>query len=408
MSTTEPTDPPTAPPSADQDPLAAAEHDPPAAPPPAPPEGRRSPRRWVLAVGLVVGVLATVGIVQVVRDPGPEEVVEQFFAAILERDVERALSYVGRIGQGVPYGEAAAFLHPDAIADGWELLEVGDAEESRGGNVQVRVEIGDGQDREVGSMELTDYGGEWNLVDPFVTVAISPSPFTYLQVNDRVVTQPYAHNLASPFGAEYKLFPGRYQFFGDLAGTDPGRESTELLLPRYRHGDSVPVAPPLLSPTPAMEAAAQQEMNHLLDDCVEFAVPQPPGCPFATDFFLEYGEGGALESIHDIEWTVVEYPVIRLVDVEGEDRRFGLTVEIEDPGLIRLSATAWDDDPDTAGIQLTDFTADCEVSGEDLYAWLGPDGTPEITVMRSIPVGLGVAFMRTVTGTCEYEPEGGA
>src|SRR5690606_18419980 len=100
----------------------------------------------------------------------------------------------------------------------------GDAEESRGGNVQVRVEIGDGQDREVGSMELTDYGGEWNLVDPFVTVAISPSPFTYLQVNDRVVTQPYAHNLASPFGAEYKLFPRRYLSVVELSASDSGQK----------------------------------------------------------------------------------------------------------------------------------------------------------------------------------------
>ena len=334
---------------------------------------------------------------------------ERFFAAILERDVERALSYVGRIGQGVPYGEAAAFLHPDAIADGWDVLEVGEADESPGGETSVRVEIGDGQDREVGLMELTDYGGEWNLVDPFVTVAITLSPFTYLQVNDRVVTrEPYLGDLPSSFVTEYKLLPGRYQFFGDLAGTDPGRESTQLLLPRFRHGGSVPVAPPLLSPTPAMEAALQQEINELLDDCAEFAVPQPPGCPFATDLFLGYGDDGYVENIHDIEWTVVEYPVVRLVDVEGEDRRFGLSVEIEDPGLVQLSATAWDDDLDTEGIEMTDFTADCAVSGERLYAWLGPDGTPQIVMLRGTPVGSGAVLPEPMTGTCEYEPEGGA
>lgn len=362
----------------------------------------KSPRkRWPLLAGaLAIALVGTVGAVVARREGGPEEVVEEFFAAIRDRDVERALSHVGRIGHGVPYGEAAAFLHPDAIADGWQLREAHAGEPDLGGDVRVEVNIGDEQAHTEGVIEVTDFGGEWKLVDPFVTVAFSAAPFTYLQVNDRVVRpeELYGHNLGGAFAGAYKLLPGRYHFFGDLAGTTTNPDPAQLLLPPRPDtvtADPVPVTPPPLRFPTETDAAVQRLVNDLLDDCTTYAVREPPGCPFAVGLFLDHGDG-SVDLLHDIVWTVVEYPQVRLADPGGEERRNGLVVEVDDPGLIRLSATGMDDHG-----QMVEVVADCRVSGEYLRAALQPDGTPEVYLAAFTLLGFGSVIRHPTRNTCE-------
>ncbi|HEY8472661.1 MAG TPA: hypothetical protein VIL37_08495 [Natronosporangium sp.] len=358
-------------------------------------------RRLLLAAALAVALVAAVGIVLARRGPGPVEVVEEFFAAIRARDVERALSYVGRRGSGVPYGEAAAFLHPDAIADGWWLREVRAGGTNLAGDLRMRVSIEDERGHAEGFIEVSDSGGEWKLVSPFVTVGFGPNPFSYLQVNDRVLTDQQRSDpqLIDRRPVHYQLLPGRYRFFGELAGsaTEPGPAQLLLPTPAPRLGteDAVPVTvPPLRFPEPT-QAAAQRRLNELLDDCTTFAVREPPGCPFAAASSLEY-DGGWVDSFHDISWRVVRYPEVRLIDPGGAERGPGLLVEVADPGVIRFAATGLDERG-----ALVEVDVDCEITGEYLRATLGPDGTPEVAVVGLIETGFSAVFEHPPGNTCE-------
>ncbi|GIG70085.1 hypothetical protein [Phytomonospora endophytica] len=331
---------------------------------------------------LLVGIAVTAYVVG--RDDDPVSVVENFFAAIVDGDVDEALTYVGRIGYGVPYGERATFLHPDAIADGWRLL---DAEYGGGGPVAdyVEVTIGDDASSTTGRLEVLEFGGEWNIIDPFIEVEVAAPAFTYIAVNGREVLTAdlYGGNVHGYQDQRIELLPGRYTFWGGAPA--------DLLPPEQYLNDVLEVSPPPFVPSPDTFAAVQAQTDAIIDDCVTFTVATPEGCPFGVGDGIEAGDD-IVRDVHDVTWEIVERPV---VTVDATNPAVGLAVTAAEPGLIRLTASG------TKGLKDVRFQADCGVDGGFLRAALRPDGTPEVYAIPALgrfglPAG-------PAASTCEYK-----
>ncbi|HEY1176603.1 MAG TPA: hypothetical protein VGF17_10635, partial [Phytomonospora sp.] len=365
----------------DESPAPATEPDPSPEPAPAPNRDYRRNRLVAAAAALLVGIAVTAYFVG--RDDDPVSVVENFFAAIADKDVEEALTYVGRIGHGIPYGERAAFLHPDAIADGWRLL---DAERGGGGPVAdyVEVTIGDDESSTSGRLEMSDFGGEWNIVDPFIEIEVDAPAFTYIAVNDRevVTADLFGHNVDARQLVSMELLPGRYTLWGDV----PGAAAPTDLLPTEQYlSDPLTVSPAPFVPTPETFAAVQAQTDAIIDDCVTFATPSPVGCPFGIG-------DDVVRDVHDVTWELVDRPVVTL---DGTDPAAGLPVTVAEPGLIRLTASG------TRNFKDVRFHADCGVDGGSLRAALRPDGTPEVYTVPALGrFGLPAGPLPT---TCEYK-----
>ncbi|ADD43047.1 hypothetical protein [Stackebrandtia nassauensis] len=341
---------------------------------PSPPDPRR---RKLLVGGTVLAVLvALFGVIAWVDDStSPEAVVEDFFDAIVDKDVEGALSLVAWDGYGVPFGEQAIFMHPDAIADGWELLEAKlSATEDSYGEERVDVTIGNDKKRVDGTITLSDASGEWKIVDPFVSVTMPMGSLTYIQVNDKTVVadELFGYDAGRGSPTEYKLLPGLYTFFGDLNGTSTEPEPGELMLPED-DAQAMAVSPPVLELTDTAQDDVQEGVNKLVDDCATFKVRQPALCPFGVDSYYRTDDE-EYHDIHDVTWKVKEYPRVRVTGSLLNNHYWpGLEVVVNDPGVIKLTAAASNfDDGDVK------LTAECEVSGEYLRVVLGPDGEPRV------------------------------
>ncbi|MEV0644124.1 hypothetical protein AB0I28_02560 [Phytomonospora sp. NPDC050363] len=382
-------------PSADEAPDALKNPDPPS---PSQPDTARLPRGLTVLV-LVTALVVVLGAYVALRSDDAVDVVEDFFAALVAKDVEGALEKVGRIGYGVPYGERAAFLHPDAIADGWRLL---DAEFVDSGiDTYVEVTIGDEESRTSGRLEVTDFGGEWNIVDPFVEVEFSATAFTYLAVNDRQVvwSRLHEHYVGGMFaGGPVELLPGRYNFFGAAAGTTGApAPAVDLLPPDDDRSDPLKLSPPAVALTPETAAAVQAQGDALLDDCARFTTPNPHGCPFGIGDVFARDERNGVYDLHDIEWEVLRRPALLVDGTLAGDPPTGMAVTTTDPGLVRLTATGEIDGDDVR------FTADCVADTGSLRVALRPDGTPEL-----YDVGVFGPFGFQLTGeigTCVYKGE---
>lgn len=318
-------------------------------------------------------------------DPAPA--VEDFFHAVIDKDVDRALSHVSFEHSTVPVGEEAAFLHPDAIADGWDLLDVQPAPDTPH---LVDVMIGDGVTTAETRLEVVDD----KVVDPFLTVDFTETPFTHMQVNDRVVSadELYLHDTPKRFVTEFSVFPGLQQFFGDMTGVDGVSTEAELMLPE----GEVAASTPQLSFTDDTQAAAQSAVEELIDDCAQLQLPEPVDCPFAAarDVIVD---DEWYDDIRDVEWTVMDYPTATLIDPGGGDETFRLTFEFDDPGRIQLSglATTVDDE--------AEFTAECEVDAESLRAALSVDG--EVQMYQSSSLSPSDLTQQQPPDTCEPRVE---
>lgn len=389
----------------DEEPSSAAETvpaEPAAAEPPEPVDPRR--RKFVVVGAVLAALVALFGIIAWVDDAtGPEAVVEEFFDAIVDKDVDRALSLVTREGYGVPYGEQATFMHPDAIADGWELLKAElDTPEGEYGAQRVDVTVGNDKKQAEGTIEVSESSDDWKLVDPFVTVAVPMNPLTYIQVNDRTVAtdELFGYDAGGGFQFEYQLLPGLYTFFGDVKGTSTKPEPAELMLPSdYDYAGTTEVTPAALELTDTAQEDVQEGVNKLVDDCATFKVRQPAQCPFGIDSYF-YTDDEHYSKIHDVTWKVKEYPRVRVTGAKSDNQVWpGLKVTVNDPGVIKLTAAAVDTDRDDAKL-----TAECEVSGELLRVLLGPDGEPQVnpqvfdTYYAAPHTGLGI-------NTCGEEQE---
>lgn len=344
--------------------------------PPQPAAGGQR-RAWLVVAALVllpVAVAAGQPLGRMVaagldRGPGPEQVVEQFFTAIAARDLDTALGLVNGGGAGVPYGQEATFLHPDAIGGGWWPQDIQRLDEDHQYRATVQVIIADDRGQVTGLLDLADYGRGWLLDDPFITVEFAPQPLSILQVNDRRVVLTERYDLLETRHT-YRLLPGRYEFFGHLPGGRPA--PPRLLLPPGRDAAPLPVRVPRMTFDTATRAAVQQQVDTLLDDCARARVRAPAGCPFAADTVVGPTPTDAVHRIRDIRWTVVRPPVVALHDPGGDQARAGgLPIRFAGPGMVRLTVTGQRDS------RLVQVTVDCTVDGE-LRVLFGPDGSPRV------------------------------
>ena len=119
---------------------------------------------------------------------------------------------------------------------------------------------------------------------------------------------------------------------------------------------------------------------------------------------------GVIEAdvIYDTQFTQgrVYAGRVTVEDEEGEEREDGLTVSLEEPGLIQVTVEGRRVGPDIDGVEVGDVPFECRVSGEDLSVALRPDGTPEVYLARGRPLAFGGFMSSPPVNTCEYVPEG--
>jgi hypothetical protein len=311
-----------------------------------------------------------------VREPSSaEEVVTAFMEAVREKDLDRAYRY---IDTGVPSGDEAAFLHPDAIGE-WDLLAVEQADSPAGFEEPVSVTIGTDEGIATGSFTVYEWDGEYTLNDPFQTVSVSASSYLSIQVNDRTVPMPLETSWSAWYNAQaqrtIKLLPGVYRFFGG--------DEVALLGDNENAGSAV-IGTPLPEPGDEEAAALQSAVNDFIDACVEYRQNAPPGCPFATDGQVDTTDRRRVEEIRDPVWTVGEYPVASVVPGTGSFDEPVLMVEFTEPGRLTLQGSGSDDWETWEA-----FSAACRFDGAGLHVLADTDGS-----LRIAPLGT------TATDTC--------
>ncbi|GAA4907070.1 hypothetical protein LX16_3270 [Stackebrandtia albiflava] len=359
---------------------------------PAKPPATTADPPWFTVSGLslfagVVAVIVLGGVIWSIVDQEPEEVVAAFFDAIHDGDVDEALSHVSGYGFGVPVGEQATFLHPDAIDDDWEVLEIG---EMRGDfDKVVPVTIGDSENRETGLIGVVEHDGVWYLKDPFVEVEFVTPELTYLHVNDRVVelAELYAHDVEAIGLDTYLLFPGRYDFLGDLPVA--GDPAPHLLMPEPEpESPQVTVSLGPVTPGPEAEASLNASLAVLVERCATVEYGYVPGCPMAlvTDALPD---DVYVDAYRDVRWEVARMPTVTF----GESAKdSGFAVEVTDPGEITVTA---------AGVGFSteyDVTAACGIDPSVLRAQLNADGS--VLLHQSAVPAPGIAAFFPTYGSC--------
>jgi hypothetical protein len=351
--------------------------------------------RWAAAGGVVVVLTVWIAVAAANRED-PVDVVEDFFAAVVHRDVDRALALVDRSGGGVPIGPEAAFLDPRAIAGGWDLVSATEQHRDDDGQwatVTVTLAGPDGT-AEGDLLVARDYDGPWRMYSPLVLVEFPASPLSFVRVNDLSV--PAAARPGSP--ARFWLFPGGYRFYPDLPGVVSGPDAEPVMaFPAYENRSDYPgtqpytVAAGALSATEQAVSAATEQIAALVDDCVEFTTPVPYHCPFATDGEIDTTDGRRIREPEDLQWRVSRYPVVSLADNRAEQQPVGFQVVTETAGIVTLTGSGVDSDGD-----VVTFTVECGIELTGLTVTIGAGGE----------VGLATngAFADDQRNTCHRNP----
>jgi hypothetical protein len=301
-----------------------------------------------------------------VREPNTaEEVVTAFMEAVRDKDLERAYRF---IEGGVPSGEAAVFLHPDAIGE-WELLAVHQPEsDSMLDEPSVSVTIGTEEGTAEGAFTVYERDGEYTITDPFHTVTLSASSYLSVRVNDREVPAPLETTWQAWYQGQAQrtitLLPGVYRFFGG--------EPVALVGDQEDDGRHL-MGAPLPAPDAAAAASLQRAVNDFIDGCVEYRLIAPPGCPFASDGLVDTADQRRVDEIRDPLWTVDAYPVATVVPGTGSYDEPVLLVEFTEPGRLTLNGHGTED-WDT----WQPFTAACRFGSGPLHVLTDADGAIQV------------------------------
>lgn len=329
----------------------------------------RDPRRRFVApavFGVVIAVIAVWVAVSTANSRDPEETVEAFLTAIVEKDVEGALELVTRYGYGVPYGESARFLTPGAIADDWWVVSVSEVDREYRSTARVKAVLAGPDGTAEGVFVVEEDDEEWLMSDPFVQVRFPASPLSYLQVNDEVVPRP-----TGTHGYEYyDLFPGTYRFYQSVPEVVDAAETGAVMAFPLEDADSRDILPPALSPGEDAVAGLRKAVRERIDDCAGFATGAPYGdCPFATDGEIDTPDGKRVNELHGLTWTVTTYPVAEMTDDRTIESGPGFALRAAEPGAVTLSGSG----SDTEG-RPTSFTVTCDIGLTGLMATVGVDG----------------------------------
>ncbi len=330
---------------------------------------------WIV-VGVTVAVIAVWTTVTAATTRDPEETVEAYLTAITEKDVDGALALVSRYGHGVPYGDTAAFLTPDAIDDDWWVVSV--AEVGRDyGTARVDAVIAGPGGTATGEFEVAEYDDEWLLSDPFVLVEFPASPLSYVQVNDTVV--PTATSLSSR--GNYWLFPGTYRFYQSVPDVVSTRKTAAVAAfppPESAGRRETVVVPMALTAGRRTVDKAQKAVRATIDACARFATEAPYGnCPFATDGEIDTPAGKRVTDVHGLKWTVQRYPVVTMTDDRSDEYAPGFLLRVTEPGTVTLSGSGVDSDGAPAA-----FTVTCDIDLTGVHATVAANGDVALTAPR--------------------------
>lgn len=338
-------------------------------PVPAPPARAGFLRQWWWLYAIIV----TIGLVVVGAYLGPRylasddttTVVEDFFAAIQDKDVDAALKLVD--SDKVPSGNEAAFLKPEAIADGWRL----ESTTVKGGNLGVDT-VTATFSSELGS-HSTDFtvtkGNDPRLMNPFISVRFEYSPLKYAQVNDLKVPMTSAGEDETPI---FQLLPGIQTFYGDVPGEVTMGTAEPVEIFEDEDLDDKLIRPEKVSAKPT--AKLDEEFNSRLSRCAESSEPQPEDCPFGVGDSLKTSDGIDMNTLDRLDWEVAEKPRIALTEYDPRPERYGLGIETDPAQPVRLTGTGEDRDGKTV-----DFTVKCSIDPNIWVVMIDDGGELELT-----------------------------
>jgi hypothetical protein len=358
---------------------------------------------------LAVLMLPTAVVVDFVSGPSrsPVETVRRYLEAVRAGEVDEALGYlrVDVVPDSAPAGSesamdwafaigpgpsaisetASSFLHPEAVSADWEVLNIRQGAIELGNTgyeytdlVSVEVVFGDGEGTASGELLVPEEDPDW-IINGLVPVTLTYGANTFVRANDRVVEREVRHTVICcedypPDPTGFAMFPGVYEFGSAAAEGEP-----VALMPGAEEPAFIPVGAPEAEADSV--ATVQEAVDEYIDECVEFGATRGVQyCPFASDGEVDSEEHGRvyLEDVAPARWEVVEYPT---VTIEAEQDRYGLRagIVVEEPGLLRLSATGESQDGESV-----DFTALCHFDTEYLTAYFNSDGSAEIRWYESI------------------------
>jgi hypothetical protein len=328
-----------------------------------------------IAFGVVAAVLAVWAVVALTDQRDPAETVEEFLTAVADKDVEGALALVTRYGYGVPYGEEATFLAPEAISDGWWVVSAEEIDREYSSTARVKAVIAGPGGSASGVFSVQEDHDEWLVEDPFARVRFPASPLEYVQVNDKIA--PRGEGFAS-----YALFPGTYRFFQSVPGVvEAGKIDAVVVFPAEESRQDREIVPSALTASKNAVAKAEKALRQRIDECTDFATEAPYGsCPFATDGEVDTTDGKRVDELHGLKWTVKTYPEVALTDDRTSEFRPGFALKATTPGAVTLTGAG----EDTEGKQTT-FTITCDMDLTGITATLTATGDTELATTSPAP-----------------------
>lgn len=346
-------------------------------PPTVPPRVRNA---WI--AGIIAGFvgIVTIAIVTETSDD-PESVVSDYFAAILDGDIDAALNFV----DSYPTDASSRYLAPEAIGDDWRVTTVEDAGEGEYEEDRVvRVELGGPDGVASGELLVTeDEDLGWRISNPVTTVQVATSPLAYVQVNGYTPKPQATGPDGSGFGltVAVDLLPGLYSFYEDIPGVvEVAGSKTYAALPL----DATDDYPDTDVYTPGKVVAgdktidsARKQLKELLEECVTATVAQPSDCPFGAGRFVNTPDGEHVEELTDLSWTLERMPKFKLVDSRYPDPDSPPAVEFmsrfqfvtEESEVLTLRGKGIDSDG-----KKIDFEAPCRVDLSAVSATVERDG----------------------------------
>lgn len=324
--------------------------------------------------GVVLAVIAVWITVAVATDRDPEDTVEAYLDAVADKDVEAAHALVGRSGYGVPYGDSAAFLTPDAISDDWWVVSVKEIDREYRTKARVEAVIAGPGGTAKGEFVVNEVDDEWLLSDPYMLVRFPASPLSYIRVNDEIVPR----RAGTADHETYALFPGTYRFYESVPDVVDTQETDVVaVFPRPDSGGlrDTAVVPARLTAGKDTVERLQTAVREHIDECAGFATPWPANnCPFATDGAIDTPNGIRVTDLHGLTWTVRTYPVASMTDGRTDEFNAGFTLRATEPGAVTLrgSGSDTDDKPVT-------FTVTCDIDLGALAATVSADGDVTVT-----------------------------
>jgi hypothetical protein len=325
----------------------------------------------VLTLALVVGLLAWL------RPDGPEDVVEAYLTAILDREVDEAL----RIAKTErPSGESGSLLTAMAISDGWGIgtTTAQNVSDDRAEVMVSLIDTGGGPAVDptayLGTFQLENSDDGWRITNPFVTVSFGPSPLWYVELGGLRLPREQPTSPGDP-GPTYQVFPGIYRSHAahsDLVTVTPERMR---LVPG---SDRFPNSPELVV-TEQGNRAFQQASDAFLDECLAAQAKPDPGCVLDVargHYDTRYGYV-LTSDVRTSSWALVRRPAVNLPGPRAYSTD-GLMVfdgQVTIPGELRLTATG----PTLDGGRRVSFTMACLVTDQSLVAGFRADGSMSTT-----------------------------